>query len=94
MNAPVLHATPHAPVPHAAESPPGLVGLEYQLEWLSRHGSPSIRLMDDGWHANIDMRTPHAGVKFQVRADFNHRSPGDAAEVLIERVKAVLAGGA
>ncbi|MFN7883115.1 MAG: hypothetical protein ACK5PF_08900 [bacterium] len=82
----------HPPLLHAAESPYGLSGVEYQLAWLSRHGAPSLRLMEKGWHANIDMRTPYAGTQFCVRAGFEHSTPGYALELLISRVKDVLAG--
>lgn len=62
-----------------------------KLQWLCRFGQPSVRMMDSGWYASIDMNTNTTGTAFKVRSEFALPSPTAAAEQLIERMLTALA---
>jgi len=76
-------------LPGKVESVPA--GFEEKLVWLCRFGQPSLRMMDRGWHANIEMNTNTTGSSFKVATEFTMQSPAAAVDQLIKRMLAMLA---
>lgn len=66
--------------------------LEKTLIDLSRYGNPRVSRLDSGWHASIDMHVNATGAKFEVRSEFGHKTPIDAANECADRVKAIMSG--
>lgn len=83
MNA--LTATKSGTTEHAP------AGFEEKLIWLTKFGKPNMFKMDKGWNAGIDMHVASTGSTFKVDSNYNHDTPSEAVDVLIERMLAALA---
>lgn len=64
--------------------------LERLLVHMTRYGEPSLRMMNSGWHCNVDMNTNTTGTRFTVASDFDIATPLAAAVQCNERIEAAL----
>jgi len=69
---------------------PDGIPLEDMLTGLLRFGCPRLSYLTDGWHANIKMHVSSEGATFEIRTEFNHKTPNDAVRVLIGLVRDTL----
>lgn len=73
-------------ISQAAVTPAATERLEDALAELVKYGDPSIRLMSRGWYCGIEMHHSALGASFDVRSEYDHKTPMDAARQCIERV--------
>ena len=66
-------------------------GFEEKLVWLCRFGTPRVSRHKGGWRCGIEMHVSAVGAQFEIGSEFNHGSPGEAIEVLIQRMLEALA---
>ncbi len=71
---------------------PAEKSLEDLLAALATFGKPRVSLQTRGWHACVEMHVSAAGVSFEVKSDFDHKTPSAAARQCAERVLAALNG--
>ncbi len=64
-----------------------LSGLEESLIFLCSFGEPKLSKMSDGWYARIDMFVSSKGASFEISSQFDHKTPMEAVNTLIDRVK-------
>lgn len=65
--------------------------LSGRLLYLQRYGRPVVHCYDDGsWSVKIGMHVASAGASFDVRSDFDHRTPDAAMEQLLSRIAETL----
>lgn len=68
------------------------MSLENMLLALSKHGNPFLHNHRDGtWSCKVDMHVSAAGVGFEIRSDFTHRSPNTAVKQTLDRMIETLA---
>lgn len=60
--------------------------LSDALKYLCDYGNPFIHKMKRGWHANMEMFVSGKGVEFEIKSEFDNKSPEKAVEQLIERM--------
>ncbi len=60
--------------------------LEDLLLQLDKYGKPHVFRSDRGWHVSVEMSVMGAGIRFEVKSEFNHATPSIAAKVCVERV--------
>lgn len=53
-------------------------------------GDCSVSFIKDGWHCRVEMNVNATGVQFKVASEFNHKTPGIAADTCIERMVTAL----
>ena len=82
--------TPLAPIPPAPQGGQ-LATLESILDELCRFGSPRLFCMGGGWYAACEMYVTAVGAKFEVKSEFAHTSPTEAALLCLSRVRAAVA---
>ena len=70
--------------------PPALSTVEDKLLYLKHWGDVSVSWMKDGWYGRVSMNVNAAGVQFEVKSNFDHKSPGDALDVVITRMRDAL----
>lgn len=67
------------------------MSLEEILQYLSRFGKPKLgTYARPGWHCSVDLFVPN-GVAFEVKSEFGHPTPTEAAMLCKDRLDAVLA---
>lgn len=66
--------------------------LEECLRELQMFGKPKLGVYNDamGWHCSINMFVVGEGIAFEVKSEFNHKTPLEAAKVCIERTYSAL----
>lgn len=64
--------------------------LDKFLQSLCKYGQPTIRRMNRGWFAKIQMNTNCEGAKFDIDSEFDHATPSEAVAVLAERIHKAL----
>lgn len=75
-----------------ALAPPPAPTLEQLLEALTHAGRPRVHQFDDGtWGCTVKMHVAAAGTTFEIRSDYTHASPLEAAKQCVDRVRATLA---
>jgi hypothetical protein len=72
------------------EATPAADGLEAVLTGLARCGKPRLFRMSDGWYCGVEMNTTALGASFEVKSEFNHGTPLEAAAECRRRVDAAL----
>lgn len=61
--------------------------IEKYLNDLTSYGMPRIfQASDGGWSSCIDMRVSSLGASFEVRSEFDHKTPLEAVRCCHERV--------
>jgi hypothetical protein len=58
---------------------------------LQDYGKPRVGLLSGGWHASVDMYVTSKGASFDIKSDFTHDTPEEAATVCLHRVHETLA---
>jgi len=67
------------------------LSLEEILVALCRAGNPRCsKMKSHGWMASCEMHVSAAGTTFEVRSEFTHKTPIDAARECAQRVVATL----
>ena len=66
--------------------------LEVTLEKMEQYGYPRISRLDTGWHSRIRVHTggESDGIDFEVRSEFDHATPAQAALICYSRLRAAL----
>lgn len=64
--------------------------LEQLLVDMSKIGKPRVSRMNDGWYSGIEIFNNIDGVTFEVKSEFNHQTPWDAAKQCQERALAAI----
>ncbi len=64
--------------------------LESSLNSLCSFGQPKLSKMDNGWYCRIDMFVSSEGASFEIQSNFDHKTPSDAVNTLIERLQKTL----
>lgn len=63
------------------------LSLEELLFILARHGKPRVSQFDDGtWNCTVNMRVASQGVTFEIKSDFNQKTPSEAAMQCLNRM--------
>lgn len=57
-----------------------------KLVWLTRFGKPRLVVIDEGWHASIEMHVASVGASFTVRSEFDMSTPEAAIDQCIQRM--------
>jgi hypothetical protein len=62
------------------------------LESLRAFGKPVLGVYGKGrgWHASIDMFVSSLGSKFEIKSEFDNKTPTEAVSQLIERMTSAL----
>lgn len=72
---------------------PGQHSLEAVLDQLSLHGTPRLhQFKDKCWSCCLDMHVSGEGISFEIKSDFTHSSPLDAALCCQDRMNSALKG--
>ena len=67
------------------------MNLEETLVYLSRYGKPRIgSYSSPGWHCCVEMFVTGKGIAFEVKSDFGHMTPMDAARCCQQRLEEAL----
>jgi len=67
-------------------------GLEGLLLTIAKHGKVRLNQFADGtWVCTCEMRVNSAGVTFEIKSDFNHKTPTEAAMLCLFRITETLA---
>lgn len=67
-------------------------GLEGLLLTIAKHGNVRLNQFADGtWSCVCQMRVNSAGVSFEIKSDFNHKTPTDATRLCLFRITETLA---
>ncbi len=75
----------------AKSTTPVTLNLNECLQELSRHGYPRLMQMNDnGWYCAVDMKVTAAGATFQVKSEYDHESPDQAANQCVQRMRKAL----
>jgi hypothetical protein len=61
------------------------------LRNLQGYGKPRVGLFNNGWHVSVDMYVTSKGASFEIKSDFTHDTPEEAAQVCLHRVHETLA---
>lgn len=64
--------------------------LEQLLLRLNQFGSPSVSRMRGGWYCVVEMFVQAKGAKVDIKSEFNHSTPTEAAQICLDRVSAVV----
>ena len=64
--------------------------LEDLLIVVSRFGKPRLSNMGDGWLCVCDMYLSQDGCSFEVKSEFDHPSPLEAATICAKRILSAL----
>lgn len=65
--------------------------LQSVLLELARYGKPRVGMyIDRGWHCSMDVCITPIGAKFEVRSDFTHKTPIEAAIACRDRLMAAI----
>lgn len=62
------------------------MSLEHTLSKLEAYGRPAMFRMPNGWHVKVDMNAAPKGADFQMRSDFDHATPAEAADCCLARI--------
>ncbi|MFJ3047031.1 hypothetical protein ACIPEN_14465 [Herbaspirillum chlorophenolicum] len=60
------------------------------LDETTRYGRIRLMRMKDGWYCVIEMNTNTTGTSFEVKSEFDHGTPIEAAHCCIQRMHAAL----
>ena len=67
-------------------------GLEGLLLMIAKHGKASLWQLPNGsWSCRSEMRVTSVGVTFQIKSDFDHKTPTEAARTCLFRITETLA---
>jgi hypothetical protein len=64
--------------------------LEQLLEAICHYGRPRLSLLVGGWVCVVEMHVASEGASFEIKSEFNHATPGDAARMCASRIVAAL----
>ena len=64
--------------------------LEEALIFLCKFGNPKLSRMRKGWYARIDMHVSSEGVAFEIKTDFDLKTPSEAVNQLMKRIQQTL----
>ena len=62
------------------------ITIEVLLEYLCKFGLPRLGRHDGGWYAHVDMFVTGAGVSFEIKSGFKHKTPQIALVICAERL--------
>jgi hypothetical protein len=62
------------------------VDLCEALKYLCNYGNPRVSRINGGWCSSMDMFVSGKGVEFEIKSEFNHKTPEKAVEQVIERM--------
>jgi hypothetical protein len=60
--------------------------LEEHLEHMKYYGKPRVSLISNGWYCTVEMNTNTTGTSFDVKSEFDHLTPVEAAKQCHERI--------
>lgn len=67
-------------------------GLEGLLIMIAKHGKASLWQLPNGsWSCRSEMRVNCVGVTFEIKSDFDHKTPTEAARLCLFRITETLA---
>ncbi|MDR9839403.1 hypothetical protein [Herbaspirillum huttiense] len=72
------------------ERPQAIYDLAEMLDQTKRYGKIRLSRQDDGWYCCIAMNTNTTGTSFEVKSEFHHATPIEAADCCIQRMHAAL----
>ena len=82
----LLRSVTSQPTPAAPEF------LEDVLTELQRYGQPRLGIYSErGWHAYIEVTVTAVGARFDIRSEYSHDTPLEAALECRKRLRAALA---
>ena len=61
------------------------------LTALQSYGKPHLFLGRSGWNASVGMHVSSKGASFDIKSEYDHKTPGEACVELVKRVEATLA---
>lgn len=64
--------------------------LEDMLREMECYGRPRVGKYGDTWACSLEMFVSGAGVHFEVKSDYDHKTASDAATVCLDRMRDVL----
>ncbi len=60
------------------------------LDALCYYGKPRLSPLVSGWYCVVEMHVASKGASFEIKSDFDHATPGDAARMCASRIAATL----
>lgn len=67
-------------------------GLEGLLLMIAKHGKASLWQLPNGsWSCRSEMRVTSVGVTFDIKSDFDHKTPTEAVRTCLFRITETLA---
>ena len=61
--------------------------LQDLIVYLVRYGKPRVSYISNGWVCSVEMNTNTIGTQFDVKSEFGHRTPIEAAKQCHERIQ-------
>ena len=99
LNGPTSSTPPTNDTPPVPEQTPvdSSSRLEDTLLVLAGMGRPSLRRLSKGWYCGIELPAASVGVELEIRSEYDHPTPLDAAReclIRVNKAKHALAAGA